>query len=94
MNIADAIISASGSVYNITLQKLRNTVDYDGFQFDVDLPSEWNLSVANATTGTTMYRKRVKGASTSFDTSGWSPGIYIVAYEINGKMNTKKIVIK
>lgn len=94
MNIADAIISASGSVYNITLQKLRNTVDYDGFQFDVDLPSEWNLSVANATTGTTMYRKRVKGTSTSFDTSGWSPGIYIVAYEINGKMNTKKIVIK
>ena len=94
VNIADAVISASGSEYNITLQKLRNTVDYDGFQFDVDLPSEWNLSVANATTGTTMYRKRVKGTSTSFDTSGWSPGIYIIAYEINGKMNTKKIIVK
>lgn len=94
VNIADAVISASGSEYNITLQKLRNTVDYDGFQFDVDLPSEWNLSVANATTGAILYRKRVKGASTSFDTLGWSPGIYIIAYEINGKMNTKKIIVK
>ena len=60
----------------------------------MDLPAEWNLSVANATTGSILFEERVKGASTSFDASRWRPGIYVITYELNGKINTEKITIK
>lgn len=93
-NIANAVINSSGRKYTISLQQVTNEVVCDGLRYDVDLPAEWNLSVANATTGSILFEERVKGASTSFDASRWRPGIYVITYELNGKINTKKITIK
>lgn len=93
-NLAGAVINASGRKYTISLQQVTKEIVYDGVKFDVDLPTEWNLSVANATTGSILYKERVKGTSTSFDASGWRPGVYVISYELNGKINTRKITIK
>lgn len=94
MSLADVSINASGKKYTVTLKQLTKVFEYDNFKFDLELPEVWSLTVANATKGSILYSEQVKGSSTSFDTSGWTPGIYVIAYELNGKLNTKKIYIK
>ena len=57
-------------------------------------PDEWDLTIVNANTGATAYTEKVKGQYARFNTSGWKPGVYIIACEVDGKVISKKTTIK
>lgn len=54
---------------------------------------EWTIGVTNALKGKQILAKKVKGKSTSFDTSGWPQGLYVIRVIVNGETLTEKIYI-
>ena len=92
----EVIVSSIGKEYVVSLKEPDDSMMIDGVEcnFKVSLPDEWDLTIVNANTGATAYTEKVKGQYARFNTSGWKPGVYIIACEVDGKVISKKTTIK
>lgn len=56
--------------------------------------TRWILEVVNVQTGIQVILRKVEEMSTSFDTSVWESGIYLIQAKIGKDILSEKIMIK
>lgn len=54
----------------------------------------WILDVVNGITGEKISTKSINKSFCSIDADDWVPGIYIINASIDGKMLSKKVILK
>ena len=61
---------------------------------DMLVEQEWDVTVANVSTGLVVFEGHTKGASLEIDTFGWTSGIYAINARVGSQKLTQKVVVK
>jgi hypothetical protein len=59
-----------------------------------DETAEWDLEVYSPMQALKTKKTRLKGKSTTIQTSGWAEGVYMVRVKYNGEVLTGKLIVK
>ena len=97
-NLSNNVLATTltGSVFEVSI--IEDVIDEYSFESKnqaTNTPStEWDLEVYSAETGKKIYNSHVKGNRTSFETSSWKSGVYLLKGVLNGVAYTNKIIVK
>lgn len=90
-------ISNTDGMVNVSLQTVANETNPTLLIEEQSLSAtdeEWTLEVLNIQTGRRMLMRNVSGNNTSFSTTGWESGIYVINARIGKETLSEIITIK
>ena len=58
-----------------------------------DASNEWDLEVYDQSQQLKAKKAKIRGKSTTLNTSGWKGGVYVVRANYNGQLLTEKLVV-
>ncbi|HKJ41685.1 MAG TPA: T9SS type A sorting domain-containing protein, partial [Sunxiuqinia sp.] len=58
-----------------------------------DASNEWDLEVYDQSQQLKVNKAKIRGKSTTLNTSGWKEGVYVVRANYNGQLLTEKMVV-
>lgn len=90
------VTSLNGTVFNVSiLDDLNRNVKVEKISKKNSADDmEWDLFVFSIKTGNLIYKNHVVGIDTTFDTSGWNSGVYLLKGVLNGVEHINKIIVK
>ena len=85
-------VTPNANGYLLSVRKTDSNKDFNGTSNSSI--NEWNLAIYDATWGKKKLERRVSGNNYPLDTTGWTPGLYVIRCVVDGEVYTEKIAIK
>ncbi|HKJ40946.1 MAG TPA: T9SS type A sorting domain-containing protein [Sunxiuqinia sp.] len=90
-------MAANSTILNILPNPTngQTTIELSSEDVQVEnVSNEWDLEVYDQGQQLKAKKTKIKGKSTTLNTSGWKEGVYVVRAEYNGQILTEKLVVK
>lgn len=91
-------ISYAGEIMTIAINYNNESLKTDDenllYRNDMEQEQDLRVKVTHATNGAVVYEQITRGQSVDLNTTGWSPGIYVVQVIIGDKILSKKVIVK
>lgn len=91
-------ISFTGELMTVAINYNNESINTDGenllYRSDTDTEQDLRIKVTHATNGVVAYEQITRGKSVDINTTGWTPGIYVLQVIIGGQFLSKKVFVR